>query len=817
MNKKMSKRQRDLKTKLMAAICMLLVSSIMMVSTTYAWFTLSTAPEVTGITTAVGANGNLEMALMPADGDTSKITSSAGDSKLTAPLKNVTWGNLVDLSDDSYGLDKIQLYPSALNVEPGVAGAKDSLKEFMLQTPAYGADGRVSDLLENTFTGIYEEGSFAPSGKLGVRAVGTASGMTDRQLSYRNASAAANTAAAKAAQLASKSLTSNGGALADVAIKKGTGSNEFTQTDVNALYAIIDDLQKTDGVLSQIEKAYMQYILAFAASKENTAGDAAWSAVKNLVEADGATLKSVIDGLAGVGVNLPSEITGFIDHYNDFDSSDVDSMVDKVADAKDKLDDLGTKETYTWTELSPALNALANPDAMLVNGIKAGEIMKDDNMNALVSSVTGGQGLAVTMATGGGIYADIADQSGNYTANVKIQKIKYGTLEVGPLDAKMNTATSVDVPYLTAAGAAVVRAGAPESAEGDGAVPITDMFGYIIDMAFRTNAADSNLLLQVDAADRIYKSNQNGVEQKGEDGETTTTMGGGATMTFTSTTNSFGNDKVLKLMEAIRIVFFDTDTKEIVANAKLNTAEGAYETTADGGIKAFMQLYTMGSSTTEQTISKTDLVDGISYTIYYRDADMATEYCRMYTDDAGEHWGTYADGTFTENADLKNSIPKVTITGNATEIPASSNELMPLTQNTPHKLSVLVYLDGNKVTNADVAATATTSVTGTMNLQFASSANLTPMDYTPLKEAGGGSGSGTEEEATTYTVTIDGTASTAATANTAYTFTLDTGKSVASIKVGGTDLTADTDYTVSGQSVTIKAEKVTGAIVVTTA
>ena len=53
MNKKMSKRQKDLKSKLMAAICMLLVSSIMMVSTTYAWFTLSTAPEVTGINTAV--------------------------------------------------------------------------------------------------------------------------------------------------------------------------------------------------------------------------------------------------------------------------------------------------------------------------------------------------------------------------------------------------------------------------------------------------------------------------------------------------------------------------------------------------------------------------------------------------------------------------------------------------------------------------------------------------------------------------------------------------------------------------------------------
>ena len=80
MNKKHEKRGIDIKTKLMAAICMLLVSSIMMVSTTYAWFTLSTAPEVTGINTAVGANGNLEMALQPLDGIAAIEESAVGDS-----------------------------------------------------------------------------------------------------------------------------------------------------------------------------------------------------------------------------------------------------------------------------------------------------------------------------------------------------------------------------------------------------------------------------------------------------------------------------------------------------------------------------------------------------------------------------------------------------------------------------------------------------------------------------------------------------------------------------------------------------------------
>ena len=66
-----------------------------------------------------------------------------------------------------------------------------------------------------------------------------------------------------------------------------------------------------------------------------------------------------------------------------------------------------------------------------------------------------------------------------------------------------------------------------------------------------------------------------------------------------------------------------------------------------------------------------------------------------------------------------------------------------------HKLTVLVYLDGESVTNADVSAFGT-SMTGTMNLQFASDANLKAMDYSGLSYSGletdsDGSDTGTNE------------------------------------------------------------------------
>ena len=50
-------KPRTLKKKLSAALAMLLIATLLMTTTTFAWFVLSTAPEVTGIETKVGANG----------------------------------------------------------------------------------------------------------------------------------------------------------------------------------------------------------------------------------------------------------------------------------------------------------------------------------------------------------------------------------------------------------------------------------------------------------------------------------------------------------------------------------------------------------------------------------------------------------------------------------------------------------------------------------------------------------------------------------------------------------------------------------------
>lgn len=135
--------KKGIKAKLMAATSLLLVSAILLSLTTYAWFILSTAPEVTEMQTTAGANGSLEIALQ--SGETvSDIKNRVGDSSAVSSLKeaNSTWGNVVDLSGNTYGLQGLSLLPARLNIDASGNVSKSS----PLKMPLFGQDGRISEL-----------------------------------------------------------------------------------------------------------------------------------------------------------------------------------------------------------------------------------------------------------------------------------------------------------------------------------------------------------------------------------------------------------------------------------------------------------------------------------------------------------------------------------------------------------------------------------------------------------------------------------------------------------------------------------------------
>ena len=160
-----------LKERVLAVALLLAMSVAMMTSASFAWLTISRRPEVTGVNTTIAANGNLEIALMNETGSKpqdSKVGDSNANPEQSVANANLTWGNLINLADPSYGLDHLTMRPAQLN------------KQELLTSPLWGAeysgDGRIiklnSDFQYAVWNGAIN--NFEVSDKYGVRAISSA-------------------------------------------------------------------------------------------------------------------------------------------------------------------------------------------------------------------------------------------------------------------------------------------------------------------------------------------------------------------------------------------------------------------------------------------------------------------------------------------------------------------------------------------------------------------------------------------------------------------------------------------------------------------
>ena len=680
MDKKHSSQAQSIKKKLMAATSMLLVATIMLVSSTYAWFTLSTAPEVTGITTTVGANGSLEIALANKTtwADPNQITSAVGDSSAVnangVTAANVTWGNLVDLSDPSYGLSTIMLVPSALNRTSG----KEINMAAPLSFPEYGADGRVAALSKNTLTGTYdtENNGFVSASaeadtEYGVRAIGSVSSMTPRQASYRSAKSSFSTAMATAKNTASMSLKNNGNELATIIVNQATGSDAgVTPEQLNAIGSMITDLGTS---MNNIKLAFNYAALTTLASAtyESAIDDTKFTLIEDTFKADNFDVTTYINGTTlditdVYSITINADLAAAVSQYK--------SSVNSLSQAKSKCDTLvaTNKDSYTWTEVSEILNYLVNTANVKVNGSTVEgfkqSLKNDDGSINVDKAIEVLQNLEVQLYTGSGVFSEISDICGTYDATVTVKEISYGGMTLKDKTAKMKTyienGEGETRPWLVNVYNAVPSAPTGENSGATASV-LTDTYGYILDFYLRTNASGSKLKLQTEAAQRVYS-----------DSSSLATQGGGSYIEFAAQDGStIGTADVQNMMSRINVVFLD-GTNNIIGYAKVGAA--AAGTT---GIKAPLEMYNVNE-----------------------------------------------DGTIGTKND--------------------SAEIMPLTQNTATKLSVLVYLDGEAISNADALMSQMKS---TLNIQFSSTATLTPMENNALRnyveeETTGGTQTGGENQ-----------------------------------------------------------------------
>ncbi|MBE6654908.1 MAG: hypothetical protein E7608_05565 [Ruminococcaceae bacterium] len=677
----------------MAAVAMLLVAFFMVISSSYAWFTLSTAPEVTGIYTAVGANGNLEIALYTGNDN---IGSNVGDSNLGAIEKNKTWGNIVDLSNEGYGLNNIALYPSVLALDNGSLLAGGGI----LGTPTCGNDGRIKSVNADGVAGIYNittKNFDRNSTAKGVRAIGTVSSMSQQQLDWGNAVSKVSSSLNSARVTAETSLTANGQALIDIIL--GSLDEEKTSFDITAVGNMLTALAGTPatqgtaavlGVADHLEEAMKYYLIAAAAAAVPNKSDTEFVAIKNAIinDCDDGSFPDLsadfVVGETGVTVTVPDALKTVYNSYLKI-KSDIDAAVTAY-------NDVDNKEAATQDEAVAILGHLVVVNNVIVNGTpKSNIIMSDkDAVSNLAGSIIaeGAVIVEIPKATAenaeSGLFFNIAQLTNNMNASFRADVTAMG-ITVSDMPISIKTTVADADKYIL--GGAKLPLPQPDPREGAVDEKLSNFYGYAIDLAFRTNAASSNLMLQTTPANRIYS--ENGVSE---------TMGKGSTMTFNVTDTKFTVDNILNLMGHIRIVFTDANGK-VIAAARLDTNNN---------------VETTGTSATAQ-------VKLCEYTLTTLDRD-----------------GAAGTGTETIQIISFGEIKTVNEKGQM--------ELCALTQNQQTAISAYVYLDGETVESRDVG-TEDLSMTGTLNLQFSSDATLKAMPYADLQ--------GQTETTTTSTTTAD--------------------------------------------------------------
>lgn len=722
----------SLRAKLLSTVAMLLVASTLLVTSSYAWFVMSTAPEVTGIDTQVGANGALEIALLDKESwdDLSKLDMGDIDESATGELStvaaNLTWGNLVDLADDSYGLSKITLMPARLAIQENGNDADGSkayaVQDYLLKTPSYGEDGRVEKLLTTAKANTYEDGSFKGAGH-GVRAVGTISNMNVYQLGMNSARAQLSNYMAAARNEASKALQDNGSKLANIVVQyvlkdKTSG---YTVDDIKAVKSMTEGLQRA---LTQIENALRQAYAGYAATVSANLGEAAYQEALTYIASSANTLETIKSEYP----NASAVISGGTNN----EKKDLGEYVDKLLEMQATVNtaiaacDSALANSpaggYAWGVISGIISPLLNTEKLTmkhktegyqdINTVKKN--VKNEKGGVDIAKAANYLPIEVGAPTGSGIISDVADFADDYSAKVNIDVSEIlGSSQT--MDAQMITRTTQSPVYLRVCLNCMATAELPGATGGE---TITDFYGYAIDLAFRTNAAKANkttsgLLLQTEPKNRVY-----------DGGENTALQGGGSYMTF-SAIGTLSATKMVKLMDGIRVVFLDKDGS-VLALAKLDTTLSK-------------DMYVEGENNT-YSLTPTAWRD---YEPQNSDIIDAEEYGQL-QDNSGVTFGVDANGQNTVTAKLylhnftmpNSKVKKDEKTG-AIAIGDQKTDDATITQLTPNEakaVTALVYLDGSVVTNATVAADAAQSMKGTLNLQFSSDVELMPAQNTALQK-----------------------------------------------------------------------------------
>ena len=665
--------------KLMGAIAMLLVASIMMSATSYAWFVLSTAPEVTDLTTTAGANGALEIALQSnkADGTgRADILSGVGQSIASkdAQTANTYWGNVVDLSE-GYGLEHITLYPARLNL------TNDSQVNMqnMLSIPTFGTDGRVTSL-KNAEKTYYKDEKFEQGqSHWGVNVMGATSDKASAEetitLTY-NRDFVLNEARTKVAECRTSlreqmTKTIEDNALGIMGYLMRVSDGDYTVDDETET-AVRNYIKSMNSIVESGKDAVRWALMASAAAdethfnSENKDDMAALGKLyANCQDLPMASENSAVETVSSVATQYgyTDVAQAAIEMDSAWQAVYAATQEENVVNAAMKLVKIsqiymhGSKDT---DEVEGALQALKYDFEEIVESDTVYTVNGENpNLFSAIATTIGDYSgdMAVWMVvtvTPTGAEAKMTDvepedSSDAYPMVFTIKATSEGRSDSENAWKRWNENTNIGV--LGSVSEKINGMKAPGTIRVELKRSDLSAYGYSVDLALKCSKK-TNLQLQQEAVARV-------------DGDTSgQTMGSGSTMVF-DLAGDLTEAQVRKLMQGIYVVLLDTDS-------------------------------------------------GAIYKIAAVDMDQLTVDQHQYPNRAT---GTLA-------------LYEPVIQNGVLSLGAKAASITDMTADTQLNLTALVFLNGDQVDASMFSGTQALSLTGTLNLQFASSETLTAMEYT---------------------------------------------------------------------------------------
>lgn len=798
--------------KIFAAAMMLAIAIISAASATYAWVTLSASPEVTSIDTTVAANGSLEIAMANGTG-AAPGRSAAGDSTGTdsnVVRANTTWGNLVNLSDPSYGLANVVLRPAALN---GTTG----LLSNPLYGVEYGDDGRVTGMVvgdDFAYT-YYDPNATSTSGMflvdlkgehLGVRAISTVKyenleGMEQMNELLNAANSSLNTAKDNYAKITDEKkepgksyINSLQGLIQvyaqNVIDKKPTNTLDVTMY-VPDLYKMVQDVY--DNVMLKTGESYVHMANLYDVLTENK-HNGEWFVGTNAVEELITAYKknTLPEGFTKAAVGFKQFVTDYQAFQTYLKKGAKDDFSDLTTDQQKKslaywAYQAQSGSTVYWSNINTQINWLCDISTATVDGYTLSGL---SNMSTALKVLQGDNPHSAVLHKG--VIQRLEKRLGQHMKpKITITVDPAGLGGIAALAGKQTldaiVTTDAGDPYDAPTDIEAIKKLNTGSFRGDTATA-EDTHALAVDLWLRTNAG---------ASATVTATTENGTDTDGKSYTKTTeplraylTLEGkvriqevseratikapdGNTYEAFTGTGTVGGQEIKKVTyqkEDGKYYYIDVNDAETEVPSEWNLS---YEPKMDtrevvvgyDGVNRVWSDTQMAPYEVEGATSTTQ-GGGSCYTFYAsteadqkRFLDLLGSMRVAFIDGEGNLIGAATMDTehyYPENG--KVTVPLALDKTSAVKLGVDKDGdavygLMPLVKNAATRVTAIVYLDGQKLTNQMVLASG--DIQGNLNVQFGS---CTAYKITTVTQTGETDNEGNPITTTTVEYTQEGNA-----------------------------------------------------------